>query len=99
VAIDDFGTGFSNLASLSVLPADTLKIDRSLVVGESERSMALLGIAAQLAQTFGLKTVAEGVETEQQLQQVKSLGIDYVQGFLTGRPVDAASFRQAYMTG
>jgi predicted signal transduction protein with EAL and GGDEF domain len=99
VAIDDFGTGFSNLASLATLPADTLKIDRSLVIGESERAVALLAIAAQLARIFALKTVAEGVETEKQLAQVKSLGIDYVQGFLTGAPVDVAAFKDAYVGG
>ncbi len=99
VAIDDFGTGFSNLASLSVLPVDVLKIDRSLVAyNEGDRkSEKLLGIAIQLAHTFDVKTVAEGVETEAQLARVRRLGCDYVQGFLTGRPVSTAEFASCYL--
>jgi EAL domain-containing protein (putative c-di-GMP-specific phosphodiesterase class I) len=99
VAIDDFGTGFSNLASLSVLPADVLKIDRSLVAYEAGDGKAekLLSIAIQLAHTFDLKTVAEGVETEAQLVRVRRLGCDYVQGFLTGKPVSTADFSRCYL--
>ena len=99
VAIDDFGTGFSNLASLSALPADTLKIDRSLVVGtdDGERSGMLLRVAVQLARTFGLKTVAEGVETARQFAWVRDLGCDYVQGFFVGRPVALAEFAGLYL--
>lgn len=99
VAIDDFGTGFSNLASLSVLPADELKIDQSLVSGGNEGGTAevLLNIAVQLGQTFGLKTVAEGVETQQQMQHLKALGCDLVQGYFTGRPVRSSEFAERYL--
>ena len=99
VAIDDFGTGFSNLATLAMFPADTMKIDRSLVAfdEEDERAASLLGIAVQLAQAFNIKTVAEGVETEAQLERVRRLGCDYVQGFLTGKPVSADDFAEMYL--
>lgn len=99
VAIDDFGTGFSNLAALSALPADSLKIDRSLVVGSDRggKAEALLNIAVQLGRTFGLSTVAEGVETNHQLRHVRQLGCDFVQGYVTGRPVPAAEFAERYL--
>ncbi len=99
VAIDDFGTGFSNLASLAALPADTLKIDRSLVTGGDAggKAGALLDIAVQLGRTFGMATVAEGVETTEQYQHVTGLGCDYVQGYFTGRPVRASEFASYYL--
>jgi diguanylate cyclase (GGDEF)-like protein len=99
IAIDDFGTGFSNLASLGTLPADVMKIDRSLVIGldQGERAAALLDIALQLGRTFGLTTVAEGVETAAQFEKVKDLGCDLVQGFFTGRPVAAGEFADRYL--
>ena len=99
VAIDDFGTGFSNLASLAALPADALKIDRSLVTGADHggKAAALLEIAVRLGQTFGMSTVAEGVETPRQLRSVTDLGCDLVQGYLTGRPVRAGDFADCYL--
>ena len=99
VAIDDFGTGFSNLAALAALPADTLKIDRSLVIAieRDERGEALLAVAMQLGRTFGLATVAEGVETTAQFRRIADLGCDFVQGYLTGRPVPAAEFAANYL--
>lgn len=99
VAIDDFGTGFSNLAALSALPADELKIDQSLVTGAERggRAKALLDIAVQLGRNFGLTTVAEGVETKRQLQYVTELGCDLVQGYLTGRPVRVEEFAERYL--
>jgi predicted signal transduction protein with EAL and GGDEF domain len=99
VAIDDFGTGFSNLASLAALPADTLKIDRSLVIGGDHggKAGALLDIAVQLGKTFGMATVAEGVETTHQMKNVTDLGCDLVQGYFTGRPVRATEFAGCYL--
>lgn len=99
IAIDDFGTGFSNLAALSRLPADTLKIDRSLVVGAEEggKGAALLDVAVQLGRTFGMETVAEGVETQRQFEHVNARGCDFVQGYLTGRPVRAEEFARRYL--
>jgi diguanylate cyclase len=101
LAIDDFGTGFSNLASLSALPADTLKIDRSLVTGGDQggKAAALLDIAVKLGRTFGMVTIAEGVETTSQYQHVSELGCDLVQGYFTGRPVRVGDFARTYLPG
>ena len=99
IAIDDFGTGFSNLASLAALPADTLKIDRSLVIAGNAggKPGALLAVAVQLGRMFSLATVAEGVETTEQYRHVTELGCDYVQGYFTGRPVRAGEFASYYL--
>lgn len=87
LAVDDFGTGFSSLGSLHRLPARNLKIDRSLIhrVGEpTGRSVveAVVGVA----RAFGLVTVAEGVETVEQADVVRAIGVDAVQGYLFARP-------------
>ncbi|WP_051252752.1 EAL domain-containing protein [Ferrimonas kyonanensis] len=95
VAIDDFGTGFSNLESLQNLKVDILKIDRSFVCGVEAPSLkrSLVEHICQLADTLALKVVAEGVETRHQLQYLHSVGVDYTQGYLHGRPMPAAQLR------
>jgi EAL domain-containing protein (putative c-di-GMP-specific phosphodiesterase class I) len=86
IAIDDFGTGYSSLSYLSRLPADTLKIDRSfLLEAESEQS-AVLETIVKLAHDHGLRVVAEGVETKQQLSALVRAGCDLAQGYLFGLP-------------
>jgi len=90
LALDDFGTGYSSLSYLSRLPIDILKIDRSFIArlgGESEEA-ALVRSVVHLAATMHLKTVAEGIENEEQLRRVRELGCDYGQGFLLARPMD-----------
>lgn len=91
LALDDFGTGYSSLAYLTQLPIDTLKIDRSFVdkLGESGQSRAVVRSITALAQALGLSTVAEGVETREQLDSLRALGCDEVQGFFYGRPMPA----------
>jgi len=88
LAIDDFGTGYSSLNYLKHLPVDSLKIDRSFIVGIPENAdhVALTETIVTLAQNFGLHSVAEGVETESQYAFLKELGCDEVQGYLFGRP-------------
>ncbi len=84
IAIDDFGTGYSSLSRLAALPIDTLKIDRSFVSmmrGGSSGS-SLVKTIISLARTFNMTTVAEGVETQEQLDQLWHLGCDQSQGFL-----------------
>lgn len=90
-AIDDFGTGYSSLASLRELPVDILKIDRSFVNGitTNTQDRALITAAIDLARSFGLTTIAEGVETEEQLRELMALGCDLAQGYLWSRPVEA----------
>jgi diguanylate cyclase (GGDEF)-like protein len=100
IAIDDFGTGFSSLNYLAKLPVDTLKIDRSFVVEmvSATGGMTLVSVIINLAHALKLNTVAEGVETEEQLRQLRSLGCDEMQGYLFGKPVPVESFEQTYMS-
>jgi diguanylate cyclase (GGDEF)-like protein len=100
IAIDDFGTGFSSLSYLSKLPVDTLKIDRSFVVDMTAGSAGTTLVSAiiDLAHAMRLKVVAEGVETEEQLRQLRLLHCDEMQGYLFGKPVPCAIFEQKYLS-
>lgn len=92
VSIDDFGTGFSSLSYLEDLPLDNLKIDRSFIqrMEKSDPQLSLVNTIIGMAEIFGLGTVAEGVETEEQLQKVLALGCDCIQGYIFSKPVEAA---------
>ncbi|MCW2576674.1 MAG: Diguanylate cyclase with domain [Modestobacter sp.] len=93
VSIDDFGSGFSSLSQLVSIPAGVLKLDRSLVAGtETRRSESAAAIAAVvgLATACGMRSLAEGVETADQLDLVRELGCTYAQGFHIARPMPAA---------
>ncbi|HVW42298.1 MAG TPA: EAL domain-containing protein [Amycolatopsis sp.] len=91
LAIDDFGTGYSSLAQLHKLTLDTLKIDRSFVagLGESADAEAIVTSIIAMAHAVDLTVVAEGVETEEQLEMLRKLGCDQAQGFYLGRPAPA----------
>jgi diguanylate cyclase (GGDEF)-like protein/PAS domain S-box-containing protein len=91
LAIDDFGTGYSSLAYLRRFPIDVLKIDRSFVDGVTEGSQkaALLRTIVELGRTLNLKTVAEGIEEHEELDQLRSLDCDLGQGYYFARPLDA----------
>ena len=91
VAMDDFGTGYSSLSYLRRLPIDVIKIDRSFVSPLASSTpdvddRALISAIVDLARSLRLSTVAEGVETQAQLELLRSLGVDMVQGNLTGGP-------------
>ena len=92
VAIDDFGTGYSSLRLLAKLPVDTLKIDRSFIQGiaDTPNVATLVSTVVSLARAFNMKTVAEGVETPEQLQKLRLLKCDQAQGYLFSRPVPAS---------
>jgi diguanylate cyclase (GGDEF)-like protein/PAS domain S-box-containing protein len=92
VAIDDFGTGYSSLSRLSDLPVDILKIDRSFICGlpDDRAAARLVPTIIGLARAFDLVTVAEGVETQEQLAFLKGVGCDQSQGYLHARPMAAA---------
>ena len=91
IAIDDFGTGYASLAYLWRFPADVVKIDRSFVqrLGEEREATVIIASIVQLSRSLGRTTVAEGVETPEQLARVKRLGCDQAQGYLLGRPAAA----------
>ncbi len=84
IAIDDFGTGHTSIPQLRSIPIDTVKIDRSLVAGidRSGDDYAIVSTMIQLARVLGTRVLAEGVETEQQLELLRDLGCDLAQGFL-----------------
>ena len=89
VVMDDFGTGYSSLNYLRSFPFDKIKIDRSFVSDLSsgnEISLAIVGAVVSLARTLQVATVAEGIETEMQLELVRAAGCNEYQGFLFSRP-------------
>ncbi|MBX0312874.1 MAG: EAL domain-containing protein [Sulfurihydrogenibium sp.] len=89
IAIDDFGTGYSSLTYLRDLAIDIIKIDMSFVrnMAKSKRDLSLVKFIIELAENFGLKTIAEGAETEEQVKLLSLLGTDYLQGFYFTRPM------------
>ena len=91
IAIDDFGTGYSSLAYLKRFPISVLKIDRTFIrdLPGSEKDGAICNAVLDLAKHLDLSVVAEGVETEEQMLYVEQRGCQYVQGFLTGKPMAA----------
>ena len=88
MALDDFGTGFSNLSHLSALAFDTVKIDQAFLrnVESSGKDAAMLEAIVGLVRATGADALAEGVETEQQLDSLRRLGVRYAQGYLIGKP-------------
>ena len=91
ILLDDFGTGYSSLNYLHQFPLNTVKIDRSFIqqIGESEKSRQLLNGVRLLADNLGLKLVAEGIETAEQLQVLRELNFEFGQGYLFGAPMPA----------
>jgi EAL domain-containing protein (putative c-di-GMP-specific phosphodiesterase class I) len=91
LAIDDFGTGYSSLAQLRRLPFSQIKIDRSLVTNchQSRSAMQIITTIVDLARSLGLHCIAEGVETESDLDAIGTLGCDTAQGYLISRPLAA----------
>lgn len=95
IELDDFGAGYSSLTALTEIPVDIMKLDMSIVRKDdlkSERSV--LAFSMQLAQMMNMKTVAEGVETKAQLNRIKYLGGNYVQGYYFSRPLAKHQFEE-----
>ncbi|MFD1793091.1 putative bifunctional diguanylate cyclase/phosphodiesterase [Ochrobactrum teleogrylli] len=92
IAMDDFGTGYSSLSYLRSFPFDKIKIDRSFVSGieADTRDLAIIQAVATLGAGFNIVTTAEGVETAQQLERLRTERFGEVQGYLTGRPMPAS---------
>jgi len=93
IAIDDFGTGYSGLAYLKRLPIDTVKIDQSFVrdLTIDPDDAAIVTAIVAMARSLGVEVVAEGVETEEQLAELKRLGCYRGQGYLLARPMNGAA--------
>jgi EAL domain-containing protein (putative c-di-GMP-specific phosphodiesterase class I) len=91
IAIDDFGTGYSSLAYLKRFPISVLKIDRTFIrdLPGSQKDGAICNAVLDLAKHLNLSVVAEGVETEEQLHYLEQRGCQYIQGYLTGKPMAA----------
>jgi EAL domain-containing protein (putative c-di-GMP-specific phosphodiesterase class I) len=89
ICIDDFGTGYSSLSYLKRLPADALKIDKSFItgIGEDDEDTAIARMVVELAHTLGMKVIAEGVESKEQVALLEEMGCDMAQGFHFERPL------------
>jgi EAL domain-containing protein (putative c-di-GMP-specific phosphodiesterase class I) len=94
--MDDFGTGYSSLSHLHRFPFDVLKIDRSFVhrMGSGEQTLQIVQTILELARVLGMDVVAEGIETEEQLSMLRTMGCRYGQGFLFARPLPAGEIEK-----
>jgi diguanylate cyclase (GGDEF)-like protein len=97
IAIDDFGTGYSSLRLLARLPVDTLKVDRSFIqsIADTPNVATLVSTIVSLARAFNMHTVAEGVETGEQLEILRAMKCEEAQGYLFGRPTPASEVAAA----
>jgi diguanylate cyclase (GGDEF)-like protein len=99
LSLDDFGTGYSSLGYLSRTKFSTIKIDRSFVQGASRKaseSLAIIRAVVALADSLGMSTTAEGVETEEEYAMIRRLGCKKIQGYLFGRPMPAEDARALF---
>ena len=89
LALDDFGTGYSSLSCLTAFPFDKIKIDRSFIgkLSKRHKSSAIISSIVTLARGLDMSVTAEGVETREQLEELRTLGVNFAQGYLLGRPV------------
>jgi EAL domain-containing protein (putative c-di-GMP-specific phosphodiesterase class I) len=96
LSIDDFGTGYSSLSYLHRFPSSTLKIDRSFVsrMMDQSENVEIVRTIAVLAQNLNMSVVAEGVETEEQVTQLRDLGCEYAQGFFFFKPMNALAITE-----
>jgi diguanylate cyclase (GGDEF)-like protein len=97
LALDDFGTGYSSLGYLKKAPFDKIKIDQSFVRGAASRdnrNSAIIRAIVTLADSLGMDTTAEGVETHDDLQLIRDLGVSQIQGYIFGRPADGTAARE-----
>jgi diguanylate cyclase (GGDEF)-like protein len=89
LALDDFGTGYSSLSCLTAFPFDKIKIDKSFIANltHGHKSSAIISSIVALARGLGMSVTAEGVETHEQFERLKTLGVNFAQGYLLGRPM------------
>nr|MCR5774586.1 EAL domain-containing protein [Lachnospiraceae bacterium] len=99
-SLDDFGTGYSSLSRIIMMPFDIIKLDKSIIQApfvmetEQERTNAriLLSSSVDMVRQIGAQTVAEGVETKEQLAAMERMGVDFIQGFYFSKPVPESDF-------
>jgi EAL domain-containing protein (putative c-di-GMP-specific phosphodiesterase class I) len=96
LSIDDFGTGYASLAQLKKFPINTLKIDKAFIddININERDASVAKAIISLSQNLGLSTVAEGVEDFNQVEKLKELDCDVIQGYVYSRPISAEEFEK-----
>ena len=100
IANDDFGTGYSSLSHLQNFPFDKIKIDRSFVknIADSAGSLNIVRAVAALANGLGIPATAEGVESKEQLDTVRSEGCTEMQGFLLSKPLPAHEIERVFLS-
>lgn len=101
LALDDFGTGYSSLSYLRRFPVDMVKVDRAFVdgLGSGDEDDAIVAAIIFMARALGYVSVAEGVETPEQLKRLRALGCDLAQGYLLGRPASAEEMTRVFTAG
>lgn len=99
IALDDFGTGYSSLNYIKQLPLNIIKIDKTFIddILEDDYSQAFVRLIVDLSKTIGTQIVVEGVENPEQYALLKEMGVDFIQGYLFGRPVPASKFEEKYL--
>ena len=99
VALDDFGTGYSSLNHIRELPIDIIKIDRCFVIdiGKDDYSEAFVKMVSELADTIGVRICVEGVEEDEQLEKLRKMKVQYIQGFYYDKPLRLADFEKKYL--
>ena len=89
IAIDDFGTGYSSLSYLNRLPADLLKVDKSFIdqMNATDSTRQYVAAIISIGHIMNMDVIAEGVEEEEQMETLRNIGCDFIQGFIWGRPI------------
>lgn len=94
VALDDFGFAYSSLSMLKEFAVDTLKMDRSFFINENDKSRKIVGSIIQLAHCLDMDVVAEGIEEKEQVEMLKEMGCDLIQGYVYSKPLPVDEFEQ-----
>lgn len=99
ISLDDFGTGYSSLSYVNKLPIDKIKIDKSLIMNleKNYKNLMIIKSIITMSHSLNIKIVAEGIETEKQLEILKELECDFIQGYLIGKPMDAVNFEDKFI--
>ena len=99
IALDDFGTGYSSLNYIKQLPLDIIKVDKTFIddILEDDYAQAFVKLIVELSKTIGTKICVEGVEKVEQYEFLKEIGVDYIQGFYFGRPVNVEEFERVHL--